>query len=285
VIDGRDADAGRGDFRISRAAVETVDGCDHAAISLVHRHRAIDTVAATDEVPTRVDAIQYEVGQGPCLNAIAEHEVFLADDLADDERWPNFSHRAVEETGVRSMLSFRLFLQDDTLGALNLYSRDVQAFDEHAPAVGHGRDHGLGGLAQKDAFAVLLRASQHLNRKLRDVASEVVETGEVPCGLRHRRRRRSRRHPACLSHRSTPAPPSGEPCVRCAGEGPCGGRDRDVAVVVRRHEGPPRAVPHEPCPVPMAAPASATTARPSGRGPDPRVRPPARAIAGVFRRR
>lgn len=202
--------------RISRAAVDTVDGCDHAAISLVHRRGAVDTVAATDDVPTRVDALQYEVGQGPCLNAIAEHEVFLVDDLAADDRWPAFSHRAAEETGVRSMLSFRLFVRDDTFGALNLYSRKVRAFDEHASAVGtvlaahaaiamqaareHDRAEQLGqavesnreigmamgvimargGMTQKDAFAVLLRASQHLNRKLRDVAAEVVETGEVP---------------------------------------------------------------------------------------------------------
>jgi len=109
--------------RIGRAAVHTVGGCDHAAISLVYRHRAIDTVGATDDVPHQVDAIQYDVGQGPCLNAIAEHEVFLIDDLAIDERWPLFSRRAAEETGVRSMLSFRLFLEEDVLGALNLYSR------------------------------------------------------------------------------------------------------------------------------------------------------------------
>jgi transcriptional regulator with GAF, ATPase, and Fis domain len=122
--------------RIGRAAVHTVGGCDHAAISLVYRHRAIDTVGATDGVPHQVDAIQYEVGQGPCLNAIAEHEVFLIDDLAIDERWPRFSRRAAEETGVRSMLSFRLFLEEDVLGALNLYSRKVQAFDEQGYAVG-----------------------------------------------------------------------------------------------------------------------------------------------------
>lgn len=49
--------------RIGRAAVHTVGGCDHAAISSVDRHRAVDTVGATDDVPKQVDAIQYEVGQ------------------------------------------------------------------------------------------------------------------------------------------------------------------------------------------------------------------------------
>jgi hypothetical protein len=60
----------------------------------VRRRNAIETVCAVDDVHTRVDAIQYEVGSGPCLDAIAEHEVFVTDDLAGDERWPPFSHRA-----------------------------------------------------------------------------------------------------------------------------------------------------------------------------------------------
>ena len=202
--------------RICRAAVDTVDGCDHAAISVVHRHGVIETVGATDDVPHQVDAIQYEVDQGPCLNAIREHEVFLIDDLVNDERWPSFSHRAAEETGVRSMLSFRLFLEEDVLGALNLYSRKVEAFDEHACAVGTvlaahaaiamqaarereradqldqarattgeiGMAMGVimarGRMTQEEAFEVLRRASQHLNRKLRDVAAELVETGQLP---------------------------------------------------------------------------------------------------------
>jgi GAF domain-containing protein len=202
--------------RISRAAVDTVEGCDHAAISVVHRHGGIETVGATDDVPHQVDAIQYEVGQGPCLGAIREHEVFLIDDLAADERWPPFSHRAAKETGVRSMLSFRLFLEGDTIGALNLYSHMVKAFDEHACAIGtilaahaaiamqaaqeHARaeqlDHARtsnreigmamgvlmahGRMTQEQAFAVLCRASQHLNRKLHDVAAELVETGQLP---------------------------------------------------------------------------------------------------------
>jgi GAF domain-containing protein len=203
-------------IRISRAAVETIDGCDHAGISLVRRNGRIATVGATDDVPSRVDAIQYEVGEGPCLDAIAEHEVFAIDDLASDRRWPPFSRRAVEETGVRSMLSFRLFLDSDTFGALNLYSRRVAAFDEHAGAIGtvlaaHAAiamqsareweraeqlEHALVSnrvigtamgivmalrrVSQQEAFAVLSQASQYLNRKLQDVAGDVIKTGEVP---------------------------------------------------------------------------------------------------------
>jgi GAF domain-containing protein len=202
--------------RITRAAVDTVKGCDHVGISVVSRYGGISTTAATDDVPNAVDAIQYETGQGPCLDAISEHEIFWIDDLAVDERWPSFSRRAAEGTGVRSMLSFRLFVEDDTIGALNLYSRRVRAFDEPACAVGtilathaalgiraaqdkeraeqldlalqSNRQIGIaigvlmagGSMTQEEAFSVLRRASQHLNRKLRDVAAEVIDTGLVP---------------------------------------------------------------------------------------------------------
>jgi transcriptional regulator with GAF, ATPase, and Fis domain len=202
--------------RVTQVALTMVDGCDHAGISVVRRRGGVQTVAATDDTAVVVDAIQYETGEGPCLTAIYEHATFLIDDLAEDRRWPAFSRRAVTETGVRSMLSFRLFLQGDTLGALNLYSRRPAAFDERDSAVGTvlaahaaiamsaAREHeraqnledalqssreigmamgvlmALGRLTQEDAFAQLRSASQHLNRKLREVAADVVETGELP---------------------------------------------------------------------------------------------------------
>lgn len=201
---------------ITRAALVAVDGCDHASISIIRRHGGVHTVAATDEVPHRVDALQYDVGQGPCLDAIAQHETYLIDDLTTDQRWPAFSRRAAEETGVRSMLAFRLFVDGDTIGALNLYSRWPSAFDERGRAVGtvlaahaaialraaddqqhveqledalkSNREIGMamgvlmtrGKVTEDDAFALLRRASQYLNVKLRDVAAQVVETGRLP---------------------------------------------------------------------------------------------------------
>ena len=111
--------------RVTRAAVATIAGCEHAAISIVRRRGAVDTVAATDDVPTVVDVIQYQTAEGPCLTAIYEHATYLIDDLATDRHWPAFSRRVVAETGVRCMLSFRLFLRGDTLGALNMYSSGV----------------------------------------------------------------------------------------------------------------------------------------------------------------
>ncbi len=202
--------------RMVEAAVHTVPGCNHAGVSLVHRQGRIDTTAASDDVASAVDAIQYEVGQGPCLEAIREHESYLISDLTRESRWPPFSRRAVEETIIRSMLAFRLFVGDDALGALNLYSREPGAFDEDSRAVAailaahvavaistardreraahleraveSNREIGMamgvvmasGLQTREQAFDVLRRASQRLNVKLRDVASAVVETGELP---------------------------------------------------------------------------------------------------------
>ena len=202
--------------RIVAAAMHTVPGCNHAGISVVHRHGRIDTTAASDDVAAAVDAIQYELGQGPCLETIRDHESYVICDLTTEDRWPSFSRRVVEETGVRSLLSFRLFVGDDTLGALNLYSRQVNAFDQDARAVGailaahaavamstvrereraehlaraveSNREIGMamgvvmasGLQTPEQAFDMLRRASQRLNVKLRDIATAVVETGELP---------------------------------------------------------------------------------------------------------
>ncbi|WP_181783517.1 GAF and ANTAR domain-containing protein [Pseudonocardia pini] len=202
--------------RVTRVATKTVRGCDHAAISLIGRNGVVRTVGATDDVPARVDRLQYELGEGPCVDAIRTHEVYLTGDLATEVRWPRFASRAVAETGVRSMLALRLFAQEDTFGALNLYSRSTDAFDPHARAVAailaahaavamraaqqrdqaehlgaaleSNRRIGMamgvlmarGQLSEDAAFALLRRASQHLNVKLRDIADTIVETGEAP---------------------------------------------------------------------------------------------------------
>ena len=197
---------------ILRLAVSTIDGAESAAISLVAK-RVVTTRAASSDAARAVDAIQYETGEGPCLDAIRDHEVFRTDELAAERRWPNFAQRATEATGIVSMLSIRLFIDGDTMGALSLYSAGKSAFADDALAIASvfaahaavalstAREHAglqeaLGsrdligqakgilmtreGITAKQAFAELAAASQHLNRKLRDVADDVATTGELP---------------------------------------------------------------------------------------------------------
>lgn len=194
--------------RVSRLAVDVVHGCDHAGISLIEGRR-ITTTAASDAVAGAVDKIQYETDQGPCLDAIRDHEVFRVDDLEHEDRWPEFARHAAEQTGVRSLLAFRLFAEGETMGALNLYSKERAAFDDDAVRVGTilaahaavamvsvrtneqkdeairsrdviGRAKGIlmarQAISDEEAFQLLRRASQRMNVKLRDIAAQVAES-------------------------------------------------------------------------------------------------------------
>jgi hypothetical protein len=201
--------------RVVEIARLIVPGCHHAGITVLRRGRP-ETPAATDEVSAEVDKVQYETGEGPCLSAILEQVTFRTGDLAAEDRWPKFSRPAVQRTGVRSVLAYRLFTEADTLGALNLYSREADAFDDDAVAIctilaahaalalARARDREqISGLEQAvasnraigmaigilmairrvgpdEAFDLLRTVSQRTNRKLREIADEVVHTGQLP---------------------------------------------------------------------------------------------------------
>ncbi|HUZ19807.1 MAG TPA: GAF and ANTAR domain-containing protein [Acidimicrobiales bacterium] len=111
--------------RIVDCAVPTVEGCDAAGISLL-TGTEITTPVFSDPIALEVDSVQYETGEGPCLDAIWQATTVYAEDLADDQRWPRFGPRAAR-LGMRSLLSFRLFA-NGTLGGLNLYARLPRAY-------------------------------------------------------------------------------------------------------------------------------------------------------------
>lgn len=111
--------------RIVDLAVETVDGCDYAGVFLL-RDGSVTTPVRTDPLVVGVDALQHQLAEGPCLDAINHGGVFYAGDLADDSRWLSFGPRAVE-AGIRSALALHLSANGD-LGALNLYARYPHAF-------------------------------------------------------------------------------------------------------------------------------------------------------------
>jgi GAF domain-containing protein len=201
--------------RVVDAAAENLGPEVWASVSLVRQRRDVETPASSDERAARADQLQYELGEGPCLDAIWEQETFRIDDMTADERYPRWSRAVAEETGIRSSLSLQLFTDEEqkSLGGLNLYSPRPHAFDaqtrgeawafaaQAAVAVSSARTEenlrsALGtrtliGQAQgilmerlritpDQAFGVLSRLSQQSNVKLREVARRLVETGEIP---------------------------------------------------------------------------------------------------------
>jgi len=200
---------------ITSNGLRVVRGAEHAAITR-GRPGAFKTVAPTSDVPLKVDAIQYTLGYGPCIDAIVDNTTYLCPDLAEEQRWPGFGRSAVEEAGVHSMLSYRMFLEDDDLIAgLNLYSSKTDAFDENDVTTGlllatHGalalsalrrgdtathlaralesnREIGVAmgvlmtqhKITRDQAFNLLRITSQHTHRKLSDIAADVADTGTL----------------------------------------------------------------------------------------------------------
>ncbi|WP_410599769.1 GAF and ANTAR domain-containing protein [Amycolatopsis sp. lyj-90] len=192
---------------IVKSAVEHVEGAEHAGISLVEPRQRIRTVAPTAEVVVTIDHMQYRTGQGPCVDAISEHRIYRTGDLAVERRWPEFAPAAAA-TGMRSMLAYRLFDTSTTLGSLNLYSHDLDAFSdqterdgqlfathaaialagaqtearlhaalEHRDVIGMAKGilmqrHGIDAI---HAFRMLVESSQASNVKLHRVASWLIE--------------------------------------------------------------------------------------------------------------
>jgi len=183
------------------------------------------TATATDERARRADSIQYELGSGPCLDAIRKDTLYWPCDLRNDPRWPEYGRRVSEEMGFLSMLSYRMVLAtDDEVAGLNIYADKVDAFTEmdvmlglllathgsQAAAAAEHREH-VGHLeralssnrligtavgilmarhvvTQEQAFDLLRIASQNTNLKLVDIARGVTETGTLDVAPTRRRR-------------------------------------------------------------------------------------------------
>ncbi len=189
---------------ITAAAVDLLPDVAHASFSVRHDDR-IETRSATDDVVLTLDDRQYTLHEGPCYEAATDTPNVLSPDLAADARFPRYGPAAVE-AGIHAQAAFRLFQRDGTLGALNLYSTRVGAFEhleetaalfrsQAAVAIAYahevanlnealetrttiGKAMGIVmerfDLDDERAFAFLTRLSQHSNRKLRVVADEIV---------------------------------------------------------------------------------------------------------------
>jgi GAF domain-containing protein len=199
--------------RAVQLAQRGIPGACSVSVSLLDKRRRISTVAASNDVARAGDALQYRLGEGPCLDAVWGAELIHSRDLADDPRWPRWGPAVAADLDVHSMLSLQLYTHERTMGSFNIYGGRADAFDPAAvalagsfaahAAIAYARTfdrqnletalvtRNLIGQAQgilmerhkitaDRAFEVLVTASQQSNTKLVEMARRVVETGMSP---------------------------------------------------------------------------------------------------------
>ena len=197
---------------VADLSVGALPGCDSAGVTLRVDGRHT-TAAASDDYAWEIDQIQYDTEEGPCLTALKESKFHHITSVSEETRWPEFSRRAAEKS-LRSSLSFPLKIEG-TMGALNIYAKADDAFDEAAIGLGGifathanialrnartyaaaravsdqlnealksrdmiGQAKGIlmerENVSDEEAFAMLRTISQNANVKLRDVAQRLIE--------------------------------------------------------------------------------------------------------------
>ena len=209
--------------RVAEFAVAAIPGAEGGGLTLLEKNHH-DTVVATAPFVAEVDAIQYGIGEGPCITAAAEARTLRSGSLEIDPQWPRFGPR-VGRLAVHSALSIPLVTPAGVLGAMNIYAHQHDAFDEHAALVGElfavpaaiavqnaqvlaqtkrlatqlqdalvsraTIDHAIGivmsrvGCGPDEAFAKLRQMSQTDNQKLHVIALRVVGEAVRRARARH----------------------------------------------------------------------------------------------------
>jgi GAF domain-containing protein len=211
VLDGPDVS----DFlhQLAALAAAVVPGT-HCGVTL-RRDQQVATVASNDAVAMMMDEIQYLRGHGPCLEAMHTGTRIDVPDMVEETRWGDYSAHAMV-CGIRSAVALPLIVNDKTIGALNLFSPASDAFAEadvqralaftrqaataltillrqadnrvlddqlrEALSTRAVIDQALGMLMvtrkinSTTAFDALRHASQTSNRKVSEIAAELIHT-------------------------------------------------------------------------------------------------------------
>jgi GAF domain-containing protein len=193
---------------VTEAAVELLPGATTAGVLLIGRGGKFESHAVTDPVMYKLDTLQHDLEEGPCITAAIDDLIVRVSDFTKETRWPKYS-AAVTELGIRSSLSFKLYTTKQSAGALNVFSDRIDAFDGESEAIGsvlaaHAAaaiiasrqgEQLESALTSRDtigqakgivmerfnvdavrAFELLRELSQTSNTKLTDVAREVIAT-------------------------------------------------------------------------------------------------------------
>jgi GAF domain-containing protein len=189
-------------------AVRSVPGARYAGITVVTSDGTVQTASSSGRYPELLDKLQQSHGEGPCLSAAWEQHVIRVNDMTLDGRWPAYCRDAVDQTPIRSIMSFQLFADRRMMGALNFYAEQPDVFDDDAVELGlifathaalawklvRREEQFHSALGSRDiigqakgmimerfkldavqAFELLKRLSQNSNTRVAEVARQLVE--------------------------------------------------------------------------------------------------------------
>jgi len=201
---------------VVRLTQRTIPVADGVSVTLVVGQRA-ETIVHSEDVALPLDDAQYEANSGPCISAFNDGSIVSSANLSGDDRWPLVA-AAARDAGVNSVLSIPFVPAGRAIGALNIYSREPTAFGEDAVAVAtmfarqaavvvaNSHSYAAAGtqneqlrealesrdvigqakgiliarekITSDEAFERLMQLSQRSNRKLRDLAAEIVANAQ-----------------------------------------------------------------------------------------------------------
>ena len=119
---------------VAALAGSAIPGADGVGLTMLEP-ALVGTRVASAEFVRVVDEVQYGLGEGPCIEAVADRRTQVCGSLGGEVRWPRFGPRA-GRLGVHSALSVPLIASGQVLGALNVYGRARDAFSVEAISIG-----------------------------------------------------------------------------------------------------------------------------------------------------
>jgi ANTAR domain-containing protein/GAF domain-containing protein len=208
-LDREETETADGLGELVAAGLRHVAGSQYAGITRADKNQAVSNVVATHRHATVLDAIQNRWGEGPSVAAAWRHHVMHIDDLTADERWPRFRREALDQTPIRSLLSYEVLVDGRGGAALNFYADRPHAFTDDSLHLGgvfathialawsmlRRQDQFRSALASRDtigqakgvlmerfdldaveAFDLLTRLSQQSNKRVIDIAGSLIES-------------------------------------------------------------------------------------------------------------
>lgn len=185
----------------------------HCSLTVWRKRRPV-TVCSTDAITAALDELQYEAGQGPCMEAVRRQQIVEVLDFRTETRWPRYVS-AMADGPMRSLLAVPIALKSEGAAALNCYSPQTGPVSDSARAalleftavaaravtlsvklqaqaeksadlaaalesrtaidLAAGVIMAQTGCNQEQAVDVLVKASKNRNEKLRDVALSILE--------------------------------------------------------------------------------------------------------------